>query len=176
MIELLLSMKSIKDHTISDLAYELHRFVDRLNAASKPKPEAGDPIHLLLTPEPQYAPFRAFSQELIALSTEKSDDIARYLKISVPQYLELCTTLVLTQSSALVKNSTLIAEDFNHPPDVRCVFNTSSSISEYVLQLEGLSICPACAEFYRCLSCELELERAQTALNTLRKGTKYCEK
>lgn len=158
------------------LAENLQLYLDRVEVIPQSAAGSAGPIHVVVTRGARYAPFRALSPVHIAVSMEQAQEIARYVGIPIPHYLQLCIALALVQRKALSDNPLLIEEDLIHPENERCLFNFGSKIQDYALEVEALKVCGACREFYRCLKGELELDQLDAHLKVLRKEAKYSEK
>ena len=161
---------------MAGLAGKLQLYLDRVNKKPDSAGELTGSVHVVVTRDLRYAPFRALSPLHIVVSMDEAREIARYARIPLTQYLQLCIALALVQRKALADNPLLIGEDLGHPADVRCLFNYTKVIQDYALEVEGMRVCGACREFYRCLKCESELDQVDAHLKVLRKGVKYSEK
>lgn len=130
------------------------------------------PVYCVLTYDRTDAPFRVFSPNHIALSLWEVKGLTQYTGMALTQHLTLYLHLALLQRKALFANPLLRQEDFNHPKTEPCLFQRPDTIEAYARQLEDLTVCEPCRDFYRCPGCERELEQFTQYRSILMKSAK----
>ncbi|MBI2422450.1 MAG: hypothetical protein HYV27_06450 [Candidatus Hydrogenedentes bacterium] len=84
--------------------------------------------------------------------------ICEYTKLTPEEFGLLGSFLGVVQQRALVLNSELRAEDFEHNATPHCLFSRGREKEDVATIVERLFVCDSCYEFYRCLGLEQETE------------------
>jgi len=169
------SLPSKDQPGLAGIATDLQTYLNHYAIKMWPHTDDDLTTHVVCSKGFKDAPFRTLTPQHIIISLDDASEIAQFVGIQLNQYLELSATLALVQKKALVQNPLLISEDFNHPPHERCLFNCTGQIQNYALEIESMTVCNSCREFYRCLSCEAELDQVDQIVKSVKKDSKYSE-
>ncbi|MEX2015938.1 MAG: hypothetical protein WD873_04805 [Candidatus Hydrogenedentales bacterium] len=105
------------------------------------------------------APWRLYpSENLVVVSSWRSDQLARFAGRQTREYLLLTGVLALTQFRTLILNPLLKPVDFIHRCEKPCLFahEPEQPLERFLLAADRLEVCHGCGQFYCCLGAEPE--------------------